>query len=107
MVCRVGLTGPVFIALIALGFLGRARTSHLRALELEPANLSAMASLASIASHRGNHEEARSWAQKVLAVVPNFPDNQRPASTPPSNTPIALMVRRPVSAVLASPGGVP
>ena len=61
-------------ALIALGFLARARASHLRALELEPANISAMASLASIASHRGNHEEARSWAQKVLAAVPNAPD---------------------------------
>jgi tetratricopeptide (TPR) repeat protein len=33
-----------------------------------------MASLASIASHRGNHEEARSWAQQVLAKIPNFPD---------------------------------
>lgn len=61
-------------ALIALGWLGRARASHLRALELEPANIAAMASLASIASHSGNHDEARSWAEKVLAVVPNFPD---------------------------------
>jgi tetratricopeptide (TPR) repeat protein len=43
-------------------------------LELESGNVSAMASLASIASHRGNHDEARSWAQQVLAVVPNFPD---------------------------------
>jgi Flp pilus assembly protein TadD len=61
-------------ALIALGHLGRARTSHLRALELEPGNISSMASLASIASHRGNNDEARSWAQQVLAAVPNFPD---------------------------------
>jgi Flp pilus assembly protein TadD len=61
-------------ALIALGHLGRARTSHLRALELEPGNIAAMSSLASIASHRGNHDEARSWAQQVLAVIPNFPD---------------------------------
>src|SRR5262249_27593835 len=61
-------------ALIALGFLGRARASHLRALELDPANVSAQASLASIASHRGNHDEARSWAQQVLAVVPRHPD---------------------------------
>jgi len=61
-------------ALIALGWLGRARASHLRALELEPANIAAMASLASIASHNGNHDEARSWAEKVLAAVPNFPD---------------------------------
>ncbi len=60
-------------ALIALGFLGRARASHLRALELDPGNVSAMASLASIASHRGNHDEARSWAQRVLSACPNFP----------------------------------
>jgi len=61
-------------ALIALGWLGRARASHLRALELEPGNIAAMAALASIASHRGNHDEARSWAEKVLVAVPNFPD---------------------------------
>jgi tetratricopeptide (TPR) repeat protein len=61
-------------ALIALGRLGRARASHLRALELQPGNIAAMASLASIASHRGNHQEARSWAEKVLVAVPNFPD---------------------------------
>jgi tetratricopeptide (TPR) repeat protein len=61
-------------ALIALGWLGRARASHLRALELDPGNFAAMAALASIASHRGNHDEARGWAEKVLAAVPNFPD---------------------------------
>jgi Flp pilus assembly protein TadD len=61
-------------ALIALGRLGRARVSHLRALELQPNNIAALASLASIATHRGNHDEARSWADKVLAAVPNFPD---------------------------------
>ena len=61
-------------ALIALGSLGRARLSHLRALELEPGNLAALASLASIASHRGEHAEARTWAEQVLARVPGFPD---------------------------------
>jgi tetratricopeptide (TPR) repeat protein len=61
-------------ALIALGLLERARASHMRAVELEPGNVAAMASLASIASHRGNHEDARAWAEKVLAVVPGFPD---------------------------------
>jgi tetratricopeptide (TPR) repeat protein len=61
-------------ALIALGWLGRAKASHARALELDPGNLAAMAALASIASHRGNHDEARAWAEKVLAAVPNFPD---------------------------------
>ncbi len=61
-------------ALIALGWLGRARASHLRAVELDPGNIAAIAALASIASHRGNHDEARVWAGKVLAAVPNFPD---------------------------------
>jgi tetratricopeptide (TPR) repeat protein len=61
-------------ALIALGWLGRANASHLRALELDPGNIAAMAALASIASHRGNHDEARTWAEKVLIAVPNFPD---------------------------------
>ena len=61
-------------ALIALGWLGRARQSHLRALELDPGNVAALAALASIASHRGSHEEARRWAAQVLAIVPNFPD---------------------------------
>jgi Flp pilus assembly protein TadD len=61
-------------ALIALGWLGRARASHLRAVQLEPGNIAAIASLASIASHRGDHNEARAWAEKVLALVPNFPD---------------------------------
>jgi tetratricopeptide (TPR) repeat protein len=61
-------------ALIALGALGRAREAHLRALECEPDSLAALAALASIASHRGAHEEARGWAERVLARVPNFPD---------------------------------
>ncbi len=62
-------------ALIALGALGKARQSHLRALELEPGNLAAEAALASIATHRGNHDEARIRARKVLSKVPGFPDS--------------------------------
>ena len=61
-------------ALIALGWLEQARLSHLRALELEPGNVAAGAALASIATHRGRHAEARAWAGQVLAAVPNFPD---------------------------------
>ncbi len=61
-------------ALIALGSLGLARESHLRALELDPGNLAAMGSLASIATHRGEHAEARRWAEQLLARVPGFPD---------------------------------
>ena len=60
-------------ALVALGFLGRGQASHLRALELDPANLASVVSLASIASHLGKHEEARGWAERVLAKMPNFP----------------------------------
>jgi tetratricopeptide (TPR) repeat protein len=61
-------------ALIALGSLGLAQASHLRALELDPDNLAAMGSLASIATHRGDHAGARRWAQRVLARVPGYPD---------------------------------
>jgi tetratricopeptide (TPR) repeat protein len=61
-------------ALIALGSLGLARSSHLRALELDAGNLAAMASLASIATHRGDHAEARRWAAQLLERAPGFPD---------------------------------
>jgi tetratricopeptide (TPR) repeat protein len=60
-------------ALIALGSLGRAQASHLRALELDPQCLAAMGSLAAIATHRGEHAQARHWAEQVLARVPGYP----------------------------------
>ena len=61
-------------ALMALGSLGRARESHLRAFELDARNFSASAALASIASHRGQHAEAKLWAERTLGIVPGFPD---------------------------------
>ena len=61
-------------ALMALGWLERARQSHLRALELEPRSFVSMAALASIATQRGEHEDARQWAQQALAIVPGYPD---------------------------------
>jgi tetratricopeptide (TPR) repeat protein len=61
-------------ALMALGSLGSARQSHLRAFELEPKNFSATAALASIATHRGQHQEARQWADRTLESAPGFPD---------------------------------
>jgi tetratricopeptide (TPR) repeat protein len=61
-------------ALIAMGFLGQAEPSHLRAVQLEPGNFVSLAGLASIAIHRGRNEEARQWAERSLALVPGFPD---------------------------------
>ncbi|HEY2809302.1 MAG TPA: sulfotransferase [Steroidobacteraceae bacterium] len=61
-------------ALIALGSLGLAQASHLRALELDPDNIAAMGSLASIATHRGEHDGARRWAERLLVRIPGFPD---------------------------------
>jgi Sulfotransferase family len=61
-------------ALISIGALGQARASHLRALEIDPANLAAQISLAAIATHRGEHDEARTWARGVLAKLPGYPD---------------------------------
>jgi tetratricopeptide (TPR) repeat protein len=61
-------------ALMALGSLGRAKQSHQRALELEPGNFAAATALASIATHRGQHKEARDWAQRALKIVPGYPD---------------------------------
>jgi tetratricopeptide (TPR) repeat protein len=61
-------------ALIALGWLSRAKQSHLRAVELEPRSFVSLAALASIATQRGEHEEARRWAEQALAIAPGFPD---------------------------------
>src|ERR1700722_12376191 len=61
-------------ALISLGLLARAKQSHLSALELEPGNFVAMAALGSIATHRGEHDEARQWAEQALVASPGFPD---------------------------------
>ena len=61
-------------ALIAMGLLGAAKQSHLRALELEPHNFAATSALASIATHRGEHGEARRWAEEALRASPGLPD---------------------------------
>ncbi|HXQ31047.1 MAG TPA: sulfotransferase [Steroidobacteraceae bacterium] len=61
-------------ALYALGALPAAEASYRRALDLDPAQIVAMAGLASIASRRGMHREARTWSERVLATTPNYPD---------------------------------
>jgi tetratricopeptide (TPR) repeat protein len=61
-------------ALIALGALGQAKECHLRALALEPGNLAATVALASIATQRGEHAEARRFAEEALRKAPGIPD---------------------------------
>ncbi len=61
-------------ALIAVGSLGSARDSHLRALQYDPNNLVAVAALAAIATHRGEHGEARQWAERALKMASGYPD---------------------------------
>lgn len=61
-------------ALLADGRLGNAEACYHRALTLDPNHLAAMAGLASIATRRGAHEDARPLAEKVLQAAPNFPE---------------------------------
>lgn len=61
-------------ALLALGAITDAEASYRRALDLDPAQGVAMAGLAHIASRRAAYSEARDWAEKALATIPNFPD---------------------------------
>ena len=58
----------------ALGRLGRRseeEESYIRALELDPPNLTAKSGLASLHSHFGEHRKARALAQEVLEEAPN------------------------------------
>jgi tetratricopeptide (TPR) repeat protein len=61
-------------SLEALGFLQGAEASYRRALELQMHNLAALAGMASLCSRRGDHEDARRYAEQVLALEPNYPD---------------------------------
>jgi tetratricopeptide (TPR) repeat protein len=51
-----------------------AEAAFRRAYELEPENLLAIAGLASTASRRGDHAQARGFADQVLAAQPGYPD---------------------------------
>lgn len=61
-------------SLFALSNVREAEASYRRALELDPRHVVALAGLARIATSRGEHAEARQWAEKSLAVVPGFPE---------------------------------
>jgi len=58
----------------ALGQLDAAEAAYGRALELQADNLLAVAGLASLASRRGRHAEARRLAERVLAAEPGYPE---------------------------------
>jgi tetratricopeptide (TPR) repeat protein len=59
---------------LALGLVSEAEASYRRSLELDPNQGVAMAGLAHLAASRGAFEDARTWAERALAVLPGFPD---------------------------------
>ncbi|HEX4711429.1 tetratricopeptide repeat-containing sulfotransferase family protein [Phenylobacterium sp.] len=70
--------GPAHAArgatLEAIGDVTGAEAAYSRALELHPDNLAAISGLASLASRRGRHAEARALAGRVLEAQPGYPD---------------------------------
>jgi tetratricopeptide (TPR) repeat protein len=58
----------------ALGHFEAAEAGYRHALELEAGNLLAVAGLASLASRRGRHGEARALAERVLEAEPGYPE---------------------------------
>ena len=61
-------------ALRAMGAIHEAEASYQRALAIDANQVVALAGLAHIASSRGAYPEARAWAEKALALVPEYPD---------------------------------
>ncbi len=61
-------------AQFALGAIAEAEASYRRALDIDSKQGMALAGLARIASNRGSYPEARAWAEKSLALVPDYPD---------------------------------
>ena len=62
------------VILEALDRPDEAEAAFRRAYELAPENLLAIAGLASTASRRGDHAEARGLAERVLKAEPGYPD---------------------------------
>ncbi len=62
------------LALEALGDLPAAKAAYARALDLDGANLAAMAGAASLANREGSYDEARRLARAVLQAAPGYPD---------------------------------
>jgi tetratricopeptide (TPR) repeat protein len=62
------------VMLDALGREEQAEAAFRRAHDLQPDNLLALAGLASVADRRGQHADARAFAEQVLAAEPGYPD---------------------------------
>ena len=62
------------VMLDALGRPEAAETAFRRAHELQPDNLLALSGLASVADRKGEHAQARAFAEQVLAAEPGYPD---------------------------------
>lgn len=58
----------------AIGEIIAAEAAYRRAVELQPDNFIAVSGLASLASRRGRHAEARGMAARVLQAQPGYPD---------------------------------
>jgi tetratricopeptide (TPR) repeat protein len=61
-------------SLFTLGLINEAEASYRRALELDANQVVALSGLARIAVSRGDHREAREWAERALASLPGYPD---------------------------------
>lgn len=61
-------------ALRSLGAIAEAEVSYRRAVELDPRHGAALAAIAALAAGRGDHVQARLWAEKALAVAPDLPE---------------------------------
>ncbi|WP_372785212.1 sulfotransferase [Phenylobacterium sp.] len=61
-------------ALEVMGDIRGAEAAYDRAVALDPRSLAALSGLASLASRRGRHAEARALAEQVVAGQPDYPD---------------------------------
>lgn len=94
-------------ALRALGAIGEAEASYLRALELDPNQGMAMAGLAQVASSRGAYLAARSWAGSALKLLPEYPEAIMSLAAAEVGEREPELARQRITQLLANPGLTP